>query len=81
MAFYNRRLVELARCKRERGTYGAKNARGRISADGFAPELKVSKLVLKGMAGWVRAELEEFMAGSRPRISEVEKPVVQPHTV
>jgi len=81
MAFYNRRLVELARCKRERGTYGAKNARGRISADGFAPELKVSKLVLKGMAGWARAELEEFMAGSRPRISEVEKPVVQPHTV
>jgi len=80
MAFYNRRLAELARRKRERGTYGARNTSGRMAVDGFSPELKVSKLVFKGMLAWLKAEWSDRLAGSPPEVSKLEKPVAQPHT-
>lgn len=58
MAFYNRRLVSIARKRHAAGTYGAENLGHRyIVHEGLSPAPQHSgKILLKGVAVWLRAE-------------------------
>ncbi|HEX4640065.1 MAG TPA: NAD(P)/FAD-dependent oxidoreductase [Chthoniobacterales bacterium] len=57
MKFYNRRLVALAKRRLAKGCYGRRNAGWRELYDGFVPDLRVLKLIRKGLFHWWRAEL------------------------
>lgn len=57
MKFYNRRLVALAKRRLAAGTYGAANAGWRELYDGFVPDIRVRKLIQKGLFRWWKAEL------------------------
>ncbi|MDQ3118661.1 MAG: NAD(P)/FAD-dependent oxidoreductase [Verrucomicrobiota bacterium] len=57
MKFYNRRLVALAKRRLRTGTYGAANAGWRELYDGFVPDIRVRKLIQKGLFRWWKAEL------------------------
>ena len=57
MSFYNRRLVALAQRRLATGTYGARNAGWRELYDGFVPDVRVRKLIQKGLLRWWKAEL------------------------
>jgi flavin-dependent dehydrogenase len=57
MKFYNRRLVALAKRRRETGYLGSRNAGWRELYDGFVPDARVRKLIQKGLFRWWRAEL------------------------
>lgn len=56
MAFYNRRLVALARRKLAAGTYGARNAQWRLLVGGFLPDGTSGRLLLRGLGRWALAE-------------------------
>jgi flavin-dependent dehydrogenase len=57
IAFYNRRLVRLARKKIEAGKYGEKNVGWRLLIGGFTPEPKVAgRLLFDGIWRWVKME-------------------------
>ena len=56
---YNRRLVKMARSRRERGVFGNQNARQRYLLNGFLPDDSTTLPVLTGIAGWLRLELLE----------------------
>jgi hypothetical protein len=56
MSFYNARLVHLAKRKRAAGVYGARNTDSRLLVGGFLPDGASGKLLLRGMARWLRAE-------------------------
>jgi hypothetical protein len=57
MKFYNRRLSALGRNRIANGTTGAHNAGWRELYDGFAPDIRVHKLIRKGLLRWWKAEL------------------------
>jgi hypothetical protein len=57
MTFYNRRLVALAKRRVMTGRYGRRNAGWRELYDGFVPDLRVRKLLWKGLFRWWKAEL------------------------
>ena len=57
MAFYNRRLVRLARRKIKAGCYGDRNANWRLLVGGFVPDKGLFKLLAQGLFIWVRAEV------------------------
>lgn len=58
LAFYNRRLVAIAKKRLAAGTYGARNAHWRLLVGGFTMEPKVSgRLLLKGLWRWLKLEL------------------------
>lgn len=67
MSFYNRRLVTLAKHRLSAGTYGQNNAGWRELYDGFVPDIRVRKLIQKGLFRWWKAELTNlrFIFGSR----------------
>ena len=71
MKFYNRRLVTIAKRRLTSGRYGARNAGWRELYDGFVPDMRVRKLIQKGLFRWWRAELTNllliFTAGGRRR--------------
>jgi hypothetical protein len=57
IAFYNRRLVRLARKKMAAGIYGKRNAGWRLLVGGFTPEPKVSgRLLFGGIWRWIKLE-------------------------
>jgi flavin-dependent dehydrogenase len=59
IAFYNRRLVALARKRIAAGTYGARNAGWRLLIPGFTHEFKQSgSLLLKGIRRWLWVEIK-----------------------
>ncbi|HEX8281555.1 MAG TPA: NAD(P)/FAD-dependent oxidoreductase [Chthoniobacterales bacterium] len=60
MSFYNRRLVALAKQRLEAGTYGESNAGWRELYDGFVPDVRVRKLIQKGLFRWWKAELRNL---------------------
>ncbi|MDQ6809065.1 MAG: NAD(P)/FAD-dependent oxidoreductase [Verrucomicrobiota bacterium] len=57
MKFYNRRLVTLAKRRVATGYFGSRNAGWRELYDGFVPDIRVRKLIQKGLFRWFRAEL------------------------
>jgi flavin-dependent dehydrogenase len=57
MKFYNRRLGALARNRIARGAAGARNAGWRELYDGFVPDIRLHRLIRKGLFRWWKAEL------------------------
>lgn len=62
MRLYNRRLSRLAQCRRAKGIYGWKNHGWRELYDGFTPDLRVRKLLYKGVGKWLAAEIGTALA-------------------
>ena len=56
--FYNRRLVALAKRRLLTGCFGSKNTAWRELYDGFVPDIRIMKLLRKGLFRWWRAELK-----------------------
>ncbi|MDP9254821.1 MAG: NAD(P)/FAD-dependent oxidoreductase [Verrucomicrobiota bacterium] len=56
MKFYNRRLVRLARRRLATGYYGKRNTGWRELYDGFVPDIRVRKLIQKGLFRWWKCE-------------------------
>ncbi|MGH8093668.1 MAG: NAD(P)/FAD-dependent oxidoreductase [Chthoniobacterales bacterium] len=57
MKFYNRRLSALGRNRIAHGVSGARNAGWRELYDGFVPDIRLHKLIRKGLLRWWKAEL------------------------
>jgi flavin-dependent dehydrogenase len=57
MSFYNRRLSALARNRIAHGVAGAHNSGWRELYDGFVPDIRLHKLIRKGLFRWWKAEL------------------------
>jgi flavin-dependent dehydrogenase len=57
MKFYNRRLSALGRNRIAHGATGAHNAGWRELYDGFVPDIRLRKLIRKGLLRWWKAEL------------------------
>lgn len=57
MKFYARRLSALGRNRMAHGTIGAHNAGWRELYDGFVPDIRLHKLLRKGLLRWWKAEL------------------------
>jgi flavin-dependent dehydrogenase len=57
MKFYNRRLSALAKNRITHGVCGARNAGWRELYDGFVPDIRLHKLIRKGLFRWWKAEL------------------------
>lgn len=57
MKFYNRRLVALAQRRLATGYYGKRNAGWRELYDGFVPDIRVRKLIQKGLFRWWKCEI------------------------
>jgi flavin-dependent dehydrogenase len=56
MKFYNRRLVALAKRRLATGYYGKHNSGWRELYDGFVPDTRVFRFLVKGMLRWCKAE-------------------------
>ncbi len=57
MKFYNRRLCALGRNRIAHGTLGMHNAGWRELYDGFVPDIRLHKLIRKGLLRWWKAEV------------------------
>ncbi len=57
MKFYNRRLSALGRNRIAHGVGGTANAGWRELYDGFVPDIRLHKLIRKGLLRWWKAEL------------------------
>jgi flavin-dependent dehydrogenase len=57
MSFYGRRLVTLANRRWTTGYYGKRNASWRELYDGFVPDIRVRKQILRGLLRWWKCEL------------------------
>jgi len=63
MAFYNRRLVAIAKKRWERGTYGRKNTGERfLLCKGFAPDRGTYSILLKGIGQWLKLEVKNVFS-------------------
>lgn len=70
MKFYNRRLVSLARRRLATGYYGRRNAGWRELYDGFVPDIRLRKLIQKGLLRWWKCELVNLWLKLRVRRGE-----------
>ena len=57
MNFYNRRFVALANRRWATGYYGKRNAGWRELYDGFVPDIRLRKQILRGLRRWCKCEL------------------------
>jgi hypothetical protein len=57
MNFYNRRFVALANRRWVTGYYGKRNAGWRELYDGFVPDTRLRKQILRGLRRWCKCEL------------------------
>ena len=57
MNFYNRRLVALANRRWATGYYGKRNAGWRELYDGFVPDIRLRKQILRALRRWCKCEL------------------------
>src|SRR6266567_4326929 len=57
MTFYSRRLVTLANRRWATGYYGKRNAGWRELYDGFVPDIRLRKQILRGLRRWCKCEL------------------------
>ena len=71
MKLYNRRLSALGKNRIAHGATGAHNAGWRELYDGFVPDIRLHKLIRKGLLRWWKAELLNlrflFAARLQPR--------------
>ncbi|HEV3409350.1 MAG TPA: NAD(P)/FAD-dependent oxidoreductase [Chthoniobacterales bacterium] len=78
MSFYQRRLVALAQRRLTSGEFGRRNAGWRELYDGFVPDIRVRKLIQKGLVRWWKAELTNLRlmlrAGTRHRVPAAPSP-------
>ena len=66
MAFYNRRLVKLAKQRKANGTFGRKNVDHQfIFRDSFQPSFAVRNLIWDGLKAWLKLEIRARFA-ARP---------------
>ena len=79
MKFYNRRLVTLAKRRLATGYYGRRNAGWRELYDGFVPDIRLRKLIRKGLLRWWKCELVNLglMLRSRKRKADIGRPPSQ----
>jgi flavin-dependent dehydrogenase len=56
MSFYNRRLTALANRRWATGYYGKRNAGWREMYDGFVPDMRLRKQILRGLLRWWKCE-------------------------
>ncbi|HEU0207551.1 MAG TPA: NAD(P)/FAD-dependent oxidoreductase [Candidatus Udaeobacter sp.] len=66
MSFYNRRLSTLANRRWTTGYYGRRNAGWRELYDGFAPDKRIGKQILRGLLRWWKCEAINLMLMLRP---------------
>jgi hypothetical protein len=69
IAFYNRRLVAIARKRTAAGCYGARNAGWRLLVPGFTPQPKqTGRLLFSGIGRWLKMEFRALWlrVGARP---------------
>ena len=66
MRFYNARLAHLARRKIAAGVFGARNSHWRVLVGGFLPDASVLRLLMRGLARWLRAEWRNLFLDSTP---------------
>jgi len=76
LAFFNRRLVFIARKKRRAGTWGDRNADWRFLIGGFLPDASSLRLFLKGVGYWLVAEARAW--NLPPPIEERAQPIRTP---
>jgi flavin-dependent dehydrogenase len=74
MKFYNRRLSALARNRIAHGVAGARNSGWRELYDGFVPDIRLHKLMRKGLFRWWKAELLNLRFVFAPRKQRVTLP-------
>jgi hypothetical protein len=74
MKFYNRRLSALARNRMAHGVTGTHNAGWRELYDGFVPDIRLHKLIRKGLLRWWKAELLDLRFLFMPRKQEIQAP-------
>ena len=67
MAFYNRRLVRLARQRKANGTFGRRNVDYQfIFRDSFQPSFAVRNLIFDGLKAWLKLEISGLLS-ARPK--------------
>ena len=77
MKFYNRRLSALARNRIAHGATGRHNAGWRELYDGFVPDLRLQKLLRKGLFRWWKAEvlnLRFYFTGGKEAAAPARRP-------
>ena len=68
MRLYNHRLAVIARKRHAAGCYGRLNlGRRRFVKQGFSPDLKVWKLLWRGLRAWAGVELKSVALRPRPQ--------------
>jgi hypothetical protein len=80
MNFYNRRLVALANRRWVTGYYGKRNAGWRELYDGFVPDMRLRKQILRGLRRWFKCELVNLVLMLRRPVAAVAG-VVDPGSV
>jgi len=71
MNFYNRRFVVLANRRWVTGYYGKRNAGWRELYDGFVPDARLRKQILRGLRRWCKCELINLVLMLRGRSAGV----------
>ena len=79
IAFYNRRLVALARKRIAAGTYGARNARWRLLIPGFTHEPKqAARMLLSGIRRWLWLEIKALWQRRKAKATPVAEAAKEP---
>lgn len=76
MEFYNRRLSHIARMRMDHGCYGRYNTGWRELGDGFVPDPRSLRPLMRGIVRWLGAEWHAFFLPGA-RASEVAEPVAE----
>lgn len=73
MAFYNRRLSAIARKRMDHGCYGRKNVGWRELGDGFVPDPRSIRPLMRGVMRWLGAEWHAyFLSRNQPAPAPVD---------
>ncbi len=73
MSFYNRRFKTLANRRWATGYYGKRNAGWRELYDGFVPDLRLRKQILRGIRRWWKCELTNLILMLRRPVVSAER--------
>ncbi len=76
MAFWNRRLANIAQRKKAAGTFGDLNADARLLISGFLPGMSAAVFLLYGLRRWLAAEWRaRNLPAAEPASAEARSPV------
>lgn len=79
MRFYQRRLISIAKRKKELGVYGNHNAGKRPGFVGFSVRSSILVMLAHGLVRWAKAEAENALTYvSRPKPLEGPRPLLPP---